>query len=216
MTDGAVDMTGPLATASTLTENLLLEYADGLPGQQVAWGRMNGESLSTLLELHTAYADLMRRTPYLAQARGSNLLSHLLGSLEQAATGLATDGALGHPGDAALVIVGHDTNLSNLSGLLDLSWKLPGYPADDTPPGGALVFSLWRDPGTRQTYVKTQYLAQTPDQMRDAVRLTLATPPEVRDLTVAGCATASVDGCPWPSFARVIREAIDPAFVQKR
>jgi 4-phytase/acid phosphatase len=40
------------------------------------------------------------------------------------------------------MLCGHDTNLSNLSGMLGLSLKLPGYQPDDTPPGGALVFSL--------------------------------------------------------------------------
>jgi hypothetical protein len=51
-------------------------------------------------------------------------------------------GAIGQQGSRVLVISGHDTNLSNMSGLLQLSWRLPGYQPDDTPPGGALVFSL--------------------------------------------------------------------------
>ena len=41
-----------------------------------------------------------------------------------------------------LLLAGHDTNLSNLSGMIGLSWKLAGYQPDDTPPGGALIFAL--------------------------------------------------------------------------
>jgi len=75
------------------------------------------------------------------------LLSHVWRSLEQAATGKETAGALGKPGDALLLLAGHDTNLSNLSGMLGLLWKLAGYQPDGTPPGGGLIFSVRRDAG---------------------------------------------------------------------
>ena len=59
---------------------------------------------------------------------------------------------------ALLLLSGHDTNLSNLSGMLGLSWTLPGYQPDDTPPGGALIFTLWRDPAGAY-FVKVRYTA---------------------------------------------------------
>ena len=121
----------------------------------------------------------MRRTPYLARARSSNLLDHVLVSMTQAALGKPVKGALGRPGDALLVLTGHDTNLSNLSGMLGLSWRLPGYQPDDTPPGGALIFSLWHgDAG--EDRVTARYVAQSADQMRNAGRLTRAAPPVSR------------------------------------
>jgi len=43
----------------------------------------------------TAYAELMRRTPYLARTRGSNLLSRIVRTIEQAATGKIVKGELG-------------------------------------------------------------------------------------------------------------------------
>jgi hypothetical protein len=39
-------------------------------------------SLRRMMVLHTAYADLTRRTLYGARARGSNLLAHILDSLQ--------------------------------------------------------------------------------------------------------------------------------------
>ncbi len=141
-----MELTGPFSAGSTFSENLLLEYANGFEGAELGWGRLTRENLLKVLSLHAVYADLMRRTPYLARARGSNLLDARAafdgtGGNRQA----ASQGALGRPGDALLVLSGHDTNLSNLSGMLGLSWNLPGYQPDDTPPGGALIFSLWRD-----------------------------------------------------------------------
>jgi 4-phytase/acid phosphatase len=208
-----VELTGPFATGSTFSENLLLEYTNGLKGASLGWGRLTRENLNRALEIHTVYADLMRRTPYLARARGSNLLAHVLLSLEQAESGKSTAGALGRPGDVLLVLAGHDTNLSNLSGMLGLSWKLPGYQPDDTPPGGALIFSLWRDSVTGQFSVKLRYLAQTLDQMRDASPLSIAAPPASQDVSIPGCEDAQgVGGCLWKTARLVIQRAIDPQF----
>ena len=62
--------------------------------------------------------------------------------MEQAVKGSVIQGSLGEVGDRVLIVVGHDTNISNIAGLLGISWLLDGYPPDDTPPGGALVFEL--------------------------------------------------------------------------
>jgi 4-phytase/acid phosphatase len=203
------DISGPLATASTLTEDLLLEYANGFPPEQLGWGRLTPQNLEEVLELHTAYADMARRTPYLAQARGSNLLTHILRSMEQAVTRTAVPGALGEPGDAVVIVAGHDTNLSNLSGMLNLTWKVPGYPRDDVAPGGALVFSLWRDEAAGRAVVKLRYVSQTAEQLHRGDSLSLATPPAVEDLAVPGCGTARE--CPWEDFFRAASQSLAPA-----
>ena len=205
----AVELTGPFAIGSTFSENLLLEYANGMKDAALGWGRLTRENLERVLEIHTVYADLMRRTPYLARARGSNLLAHVLRSIEQAVSGKATPGAIGQAGDAVVLLSGHDTNLSNLSGMLGLSWKLAGYQPDDTPPGGALIFSMWREAGTNRYSVRLRYVAQSLDQMRYAEPLSLAAPPEGQDVALPGCAAA---GCPWETARRIIEKAIDPQF----
>jgi len=131
--------------------------------------------------------------------------------MQEAVSGAPVPGAVGRPGDVLLVLSGHDTNLLNISRMLGLSWRLPGYQPVDTPPGGALVFTLWRD--SRGGYfVKAEYLAQTLDQMRNGARLSLAAPPASEDLTLPACRPAPSSGCPWESFRRAVQKAIDPAF----
>jgi 4-phytase/acid phosphatase len=210
----SVQLNEEFSVASTLGEDLLLEYTNGFRGKDLGWGRLDADTLKRILELHAVHADLMRRTPYLARARGSNLLDHVLRSIEQAATGKAAAGALGRPDGALLILVGHDTNLSNLAGVLGLSWHLPGYQPNDTPPGGALVFSLWRQPDTAEYFVRTQYVAQTLEQMRSAIPLTMASPPATEEVAVAGCKQATGGaGCSWETFAQALRRAIDNRFV---
>ncbi|HWB82944.1 MAG TPA: histidine-type phosphatase [Bryobacteraceae bacterium] len=214
---GAAGIPRPLATASTLSEVFLLEYAEGLPPSALGWGRLTKEKLLQILELHTAYADVARRTPYLARARGSNLLAHILASLEQAMSGKPVTGALGQPDDALAILAGHDTNLSNLSGMLDLSWRIPGHAPDDTPPESALIFSLWRDGAEGNWFVKLEFVTPSLDQMRHLDPLTLASPPARVPVTVPSCTAPRPDGgCTWPSFRAAMQKAIDPKFTDMR
>ncbi len=206
-----VELQGPFSVGSTLSEDLLLEYAEGMRGGDLGWGRLTKENLDRVLGLHGVYTDLMRRTPYLARVRGSNLLFHILRSLEQAASGKRTAGALGRPGDKLLVLSGHDTNLSSLSGMLDLSWSLPGYQKDETPPGGALLFSLWKE-GSR-VFVTTEYVAQSLEQMRELSPLSARELPLRKE--VPSCLRAEKN-CDWRAFQAVLEKAIDLRFAETK
>ncbi|MDQ1091716.1 4-phytase/acid phosphatase [Xanthomonas sacchari] len=132
-----------LKTAGSLAENLMLEYAQGLPLPQVAWGRADAAALQRLIGLHNASFGYSKRALPAARAAGSNLLAHLLATL-QAAAGQAPAVAPLAPADTrALVLLGHDTNLAHLAGLFGIDPIVPGQP-DAYPPGGALVLELVR------------------------------------------------------------------------
>ena len=211
--DHAADVRGPLRIGSTLSEDFLLEYVNGMDGKDLGWGRLDAGKLMEILKLHAAYADLARQTPYVARIQSSNLLSHILHSMEQAARDSSVPGSLGEVGDRVLIVVGHDTNISNIAGLLGISWLLDGYPPDDTPPGGALVFELWQQ-AQGEMAVSTYYVAQSTDQMRKLAPLTLDSPPLKSPIFVPGCSTADQKmTCPWKAFQHTIESAIDPAFV---
>jgi 4-phytase/acid phosphatase len=212
--DHAADLRGPLRIGSTLSEDLLLEYVNGMEDKVLGWGRLDAGKLLEVMRLHAAYADLARQTPYVARLQGSNLLSHVLHSMEQAVKDSAVAGSMGEVGDRVLVIVGHDTNISNIAGLLGISWLLDGYQRDDTPPGGALVFELWQHSGGEMA-VSTYYIAQSLEQMRKAIPLTLDSPPLKSPIFVPGCSRADEKmTCPWKEFQHRIESATDPAFVK--
>jgi 4-phytase/acid phosphatase len=212
---GLAEMRGPLATAASLAEDFLLEYTNGMEGNDLGWGRLTEANLRQMMTLHIAYSDLVRRTPQIGRTSASNLLSHVVKAMEQAVTGKAVAGAMGKPGDRMLVIVGHDGNLSNIQGTLNLNWLLPGYQPNDTPPGGALVFELWSQPAGGAYLVRTYYTAQTLEQMRKAVPLTLDSPPAKATVFVPACSTAKAGSpCDWKAFQHTIETSIDPAFVK--
>lgn len=201
------ELNGPLNTAATLTENLLLEYAQGMDSANVGWGCVDGAKLRSLLVLHTAAEDFTARTPAIARIQGSKLLNQIRSSLEQAMSGKRIPGALSKPSDRALILVGHDTNLANVAGLLNLNWIADGR-RDDTPPGGALIFELWRSGATGGYLVRAYFTSQTLEQMRSATSLSLENPPERVPLFVPGCSSADFT-CTWPSFAQTIHGAIN-------
>jgi 4-phytase / acid phosphatase len=212
--DHAADLRGPLRIGSTLSEDLQLEYANGMEGKDLGWGRLDARKLLEVMRLHAAYADLARQTPYLARLQGSNLLSHILRSMEQAVKGSSVAGSIGGAGDRLLILVGHDSNISQLAGMLGISWLLDGYQPNDTPPGSALVFELWQQ-GDGEITATAYYLAQSLEQMRKALPLTLDSPPLKSPIFVPGCSTANQKmSCPWKAFERTIENAIDSAFTR--
>ena len=212
--DHAADLRGPLRIGSTLSEDFLLEYVNGMEGKDLGWGRLDAGKLLEVMRLHAAYADLARQTQYVARLQGSNLLNHVLRSMEQAVKGSSVTGSLGEVGDRVHIIVGHDTNISNIAGLLGISWLLDGYQRDDTPPGGALVFELWQKPEGEMA-VSTHYIAQSLEQMRKAIPLTLDSPPLKSPIFVPGCSRADQKmTCPWKAFQHTMESATDPAFAK--
>ena len=210
--DHPAELKGPLNAASTITENFLLEYTNGMPMDQVAWGQVDLAMLKQLMDLHTAASDLTRRSSYLATTQASNALARITDTVRQAVTGKEVPGALGKLGDRAVILVGHDTNLANMAGALNLNWLVDGR-RDDTPPGGALVFELWVHPETSTYEIRAYYTSQTLEQMRKVTKLTLEDPPARANVFIPGCSTGG-DGfpCDWKAFEQTLTRAIDPAF----
>jgi 4-phytase / acid phosphatase len=207
------DVQGPLKIGSNLSEALLLEYANGMEGEELGWGRLTRVKLLEIMRIHEAYADLARRTPYVARIQASNLLSHILRSMAQAVSGTTLSGSIGKSGDHVLVISGHDTNLSNIAGILGISWLLSDYQPEETPPGGALVFELWQQKAG-EFEVNTYFTAQSLEQMRNVLPLSLDNPPLKSPVFVPGCSRGDRNmTCTWEDFQHTINNALDPSFV---
>lgn len=206
--DHPIESKGPLSLASTLSENLLLEYTEGLKPPELAWSCMDEATLRNVMQLHTAAADFAQRTPVIARMYASNLLGSIAKAIEQSAEARPVSGAPGKPGDRVLFLVGHDTNIAAVAGVLGLSWIIDGR-RDDTPPGGALVFELWRSASSHYS-VRVYYTAQTLHQMHDLTVLSLSSPPARVPVFVPGCSLQN-QSCDLEGFSSAVRGAINPA-----
>jgi 4-phytase/acid phosphatase len=202
---------GGLTTVNVAIDPFVFEYADGLPAAEVGWGQLTAGGIGQISRLLNLLLDLEYRTPYLDGVQSSNLASHVVRSMLQAATGNAMSGALGSPSTKAIVLIASNTNVTGLAGLFHLDWILPGYQADVCAPGGALVFELRQSQSTAEYIVRASYVSQTMDQLRNRTALTLASPPASAPVFIPGCSVSNATfDCPLATFVSVAKQVIDP------
>jgi 4-phytase / acid phosphatase len=207
-----VGFSGSVDTASTLTEIFLLEYADGMPTDQIGWGRLTRDQIAQLTQLHTLDFDLTDRTPYFAQTQGSNLLLHIRNTLNQAAVGIPLGDAIGGPRSKVVMLVGHDDQMASVGGLLHANWQLPQFAWNDTPPGGAMVFEL-RQGSDGSYFVRLYYLCQTLDQMHDATALSADNPPSIAPIFIPGASGSNATfDAPLADFNKAVDHSINLKF----
>jgi 4-phytase / acid phosphatase len=204
--DHIADLEGPLALSASFAEDFLLEYADGMPMDQVGWGHVDEAQLRRFLVFHSESFELMHRTSGIAALEASNMLLRIERTLEQRADGKPLPDAIGPPGSKLVIIDGHDTNIAGVAALLGLHWNLDGRD-DDTPPGTQLAFELWQD--NRGIYgVRVRVTVQTLRQLREMQDLTLASPPARATVTPAGCSSLHEE-CSWLDFRGMIDRALN-------
>ena len=151
----------------------------------------------------------MQRTPYLARKMGSALLSRVAAAVTSARSPRASASPDPAVRDAKFVAyVGHDTNIWNLAGMLDVTWLQPGYQRNQTPPTGALMFEV-RERPTRSCASTRRYVAQSLEQMRTRA----AHRERRRSRRRCGCPAAarSTPGfpCTLEEFAVAVRNSLD-------
>jgi 4-phytase/acid phosphatase len=201
---------GGLGSVLLAVDPFVMEYAEGLPASEVGWGRLNTAGLSQILRLYSLGLDVECHTPYMASVQSSNLASHVVRSMLQAATGNAMTGTLGKPSTKEIVLIASDAQIVGLAGLFHLDWVLPGYQADYCAPGGALVFELRQSQSTGEYIVRASYVAQTLDQLRNRTALTLNTPPASAPVFIPGCSTRNATfDCALADFVGMAKHAID-------
>ncbi|MFC0410868.1 histidine-type phosphatase [Roseomonas elaeocarpi] len=208
--EGNVDLRGPLNTGSTVAQVILLEYLEGMPAAQVGWGQAaTRDEVMRLAAIRLLKYRYMEGVPYIARHGASNIARQINLAVEQGAGIRGADSDMGPPPAKLVLFVGSDTQIAELGTLLDAHWQSEGYLADETPPGGALSFELLRTPDGRR-FVRTVFLAQSPDQIRAVSTLGADNAPSRSVVMPAFCkAVAEGDACPVAAFSQGMRAVID-------
>ncbi|HVN04177.1 MAG TPA: histidine-type phosphatase [Bryobacteraceae bacterium] len=204
---------GGLADFYYAIDPFMMEYADGMALSNVGWGNLDAAQISQIFRVYDELLDFEYKTPYLAAVQSSNLGSHIVRTLVQAATGNATSGAVGAPSDKIVVLTAANTNLAGLAGLFRLDWLVDGDQPDVAALGGAIVFELRQSQRTGEFIVRVAYITQTMDQLRNRTPLTLNAPPANVPVFIPGCSVdnATFD-CPLSTFVRITQHEIDPRY----
>jgi 4-phytase/acid phosphatase len=210
-TGSKAKLASPLSIGAAMSETIRMEYAEGMPLDQVGFGHVkNADDVAQAMALRSGKYAYSHHLPYVAQRGASQLLGQVLLALQPGDTSQAG----GPPAAKWLAYVGHDSNISELRTLLGFDWKIAQYPENDSAPGGTLLFERWIDDRSGQRYVSLSYVAQSLDQLRNLA----TTPPYQVQFPgiagVAGGALMPLDGFENALQARLDHSAVEPQHYQ--
>ncbi len=115
--------------ADTITETFQLEYAQGMPvtgcattpgAECVGWEAIPPGGLDELMKLHVMNIQLYGGLPSFAQVGSTNLLTQVVGTMDQALTGEKDPNMLAPAESTFTLFVAHDVNLVTISSFLGL------------------------------------------------------------------------------------------------
>lgn len=193
-------VTGPLKVGNSLVDAFTLQYYEGMPLDQVAWGQIKTpEQWAELSAIKNAYQDTLFTSPTVARDVAAPLVDYLRSMLVDEDKASAPKVTL---------MVGHDSNIASLLTALDFKpYTLPEQ-NEHTPIGGMIQFQRWHDKKNNRELVKVEYVYQSVDQLRNATPLSLNTPPKRVTLQMNGCPTDADGFCPWDKFTQVLNKAL--------
>jgi 4-phytase/acid phosphatase len=188
------ELVGPLDEGSSISQSFLLEYLEGMPMKDVAWGRATRAEIAQMLQLHPLKFKYSNRPDYVARAAAAPLAREIAAALTRAG------------GARLTLLAGHDTNIADVGGFFRLHWAVPSYPADDIPPGSALGFELLKS-AHGALYVRAFYRAQTMDQLRELRPLTGAEALYRQYLPIPGCGNSIMpSACSLEAFRALVSQ----------
>ncbi|MGO2438231.1 MAG: bifunctional glucose-1-phosphatase/inositol phosphatase, partial [Serratia proteamaculans] len=126
---------GPLRVGNSLVDAFMLQYYEGFPMKDVAWGKITTpQQWKQLAQLKDGYQDSLFTSPVVAQNVAKPLLTYINGALI---------GERKPDSPKVTVLVGHDSNIASLLSAMEFQpYQLP-HQYEKTPIGGKLVFQRW-------------------------------------------------------------------------
>ncbi|WP_312241711.1 bifunctional glucose-1-phosphatase/inositol phosphatase [Pantoea sp.] len=194
------NVNGPLKTGNSLMDAFTLQYYEGFPMEQVAWGQIKTpEQWQELSTIKNGYQNVLFTTPDVAREVAAPLVDYIRSQLVDQDKANAPKVTL---------MVGHDSNIASLLTALQVKpYQLPGQ-YENTPIGGQVVFERWHDAKNNNDLLKIEYVYQTAEQLRDGDVLSLKNPPKRVTLQLEGCQTDANGYCRWDQFAQVLNSAL--------
>ncbi|EZJ73132.1 bifunctional glucose-1-phosphatase/inositol phosphatase [Escherichia coli] len=190
-------VSGPLKVGNSLVDAFTLQYYEGFPMDQVAWGEIKSDQQwKVLSKLKNGYQDSLFTSPEVAR----NVAKPLVSYIDKA---LVTDRT---SAPKITVLVGHDSNIASLLTALDFKPYQLHDQNERTPIGGKIVFQRWHDSKANRDLMKIEYVYQSAEQLRNADALTLQAPAQRVTLELSGCPIDADGFCPMDKFDSVLNE----------
>ncbi|NIY47055.1 bifunctional glucose-1-phosphatase/inositol phosphatase [Cedecea colo] len=192
-------VSGPLKVGNSLVDAFTLQYYEGFPLDQVAWGQIKTEKQWRVLsQLKNSYQDTLFTSPEVAR----NVAAPLVKYIQKALTGNQAEAP------KVTLLVGHDSNIASLLTALDFKDYQLAQQNERTPIGGKIMFQRWHDSKANRELMKVEYVYQSSEQLRNGQVLSLQQPPQRVTLQLNGCPIDANGFCPWDKFTDVLNQAV--------
>ncbi|MFQ0830615.1 bifunctional glucose-1-phosphatase/inositol phosphatase [Serratia fonticola] len=193
-------VSGPLKVGNSLVDAFMLQYYEGFPMKDVAWGKIvTPHQWQQLAKLKDGYQDSLFTSSVVAQNVAKPLLTYINSAL-------ISERKADSP--KLTVLVGHDSNIASLLSAMKFKpYELPKQ-YEKTPIGGKLVFQRWHDGKGDRDLLKIEYVYQSTEQLRNAEPLTLSTPPQRVTLALEGCPVDKDGFCAWSDFEKTMKDVL--------
>jgi 4-phytase/acid phosphatase len=198
----------PLGDLEDMLETVRMQYANGMPLENVAFGNArDARAVTELMRIRTAFWQTVHLPRYLAlqfyaplfAALSHSLLEHP--SVEHAGGESAlfdsAERRTALPVPKLAVYVGHDSNIAPISAILGFQWQMPDGLPNDQQPGGFILFERLREMKTGERFVRVSYHAQTLDQIRFLTALGPASAATTVPSAALGISTGAPRGMPF-------------------
>ncbi|WP_294954235.1 bifunctional glucose-1-phosphatase/inositol phosphatase [uncultured Gilliamella sp.] len=190
-------ITGPLRTGTSIADAFILQYYEGAPLQDVAWGKIkNNQQFEQLVAIKENYNTVLFGSPVVAKQVATKLVNYINQSFSE-----------NENKPKFTLLVGHDSNVASLFSTI----KIKPYQLTDqfetTPIGGKVVFQKWRNNQTGEAMMKIEYFYQSTDQIRHLTELNRQNPPLKVTLEMENCPINTLGFCAFSTFKQAMSKA---------
>ena len=186
-------ITGPLRTGTSIADAFILQYYEGAPLQDIAWGKIkNNKQFEQLVAIKEYYNTILFGSSVIAKQVAANLINYINQTFSEKNHTKFT------------FLVGHDSNVASLFSALKIkSYTLPDQ-FETTPIGGKIVFQKWRDNHSGEALMKIEYFYQSTNQIRNLTQLNRNNPPYKVTLAMENYPTNTMVFCSFSTFKQII------------
>lgn len=171
-------MTGPIKTATSVADALVLQYYEQPNAKKAAFGHaLTEDQWRQIHGIVDTYSAMLFTAPLVSVNVAHPLLQEILDELNT-------------EGRRFTFLCGHDANIASVLASLGVTdYLLPDTVEQKTPIGCKLVFEKWLS-GDGEEYARLRLVYQTTDQLRNITPLSLDTPPASFDIGLPGLETS--------------------------
>ncbi|CAH2241913.1 jg12045 [Pararge aegeria aegeria] len=180
---------GPLAQGNSIVDSFIMSYYEGMPLDDVAWGKIKtSDQWRSLAKITKENQNVRFNSTILAKDVAKPLIDYIKKMLLKDSPPKFT------------LLHGHDANLNSVMAAIGFTGFVLPDQYETTPLGGKLVFQKWHDDEDNRDLLKIDFVYQSIDQLRKCTKLSEENPPLWVQLEIKGCPVDQNGFCVWEKF----------------